>query len=737
VNWIRNLPFPVKLAAIAIVSLVPVALLGFFFFSAKAEAIRFAENELAGTHFYHELEEMLLPIGDREAFLVATVLGDASSASKADAATAEIDSIMAEMDGVKMEFDANEQESTRQWADIKTTWQGLKGARSALPTEIAAGHEALRDKVLGYIDWIAGASGITLDPDPVAFFVLDTSVNRVPRLDAAFADVRAAAVRVAAQGSASDKDRFELVRGLQEIEVVVEGIENNIVSQVRGGEAGVRIEAEARASFKELHDALLGVEAFIEREASEGGAAIPVARVLEETARIPSLIDAVHDLHQNAAVGLLEERSAAEAASRNNVLAIVALALLASLLFTALVARTTLARLRQAVTVVGKMAEGDYTLDIDQNAGRDEIGQVLQALHSTRDRMSRVLSGVQASAETVATAAREINEGTHDLAGRTEQAAANLEETASSMEEITSTVKQTADNAALANQLAQTSRQQAEQGGAVARSTSEAMSAIQESSHRIADIISVIDEIAFQTNLLALNAAVEAARAGDQGRGFAVVASEVRTLAQRSASAAKEIKSLIETSVERVTEGGRLVAESGRTLQEIVESIKKVSDVVGEISAAGREQAEGVEEVNRSIMQMDEGTQQNAAMVEQATAAAASMSEQAGKLRELTSIFRIRADLANADGAGTVRAAGSATGSVGHSAAAKATATPAPAAPAIAKRPPLKPLAERRSANRPWSKGEAQKGAAKADGGAAAPAPRRAAASGGEDWEQF
>jgi methyl-accepting chemotaxis protein len=736
VNWIRNLPFPVKLAAIAIVSLAPVALLGYFFFSSKAESIRFAENELAGAHFYHELEEMLLPIGDREAFLVATALGDASSASKADASTAEIDAIVAEMDDATMGFEGNEAEAARQWGDIKNTWQGLKGARSSLPSEIAAGHEALRDKVLAYIDWIAGSSGITLDPDAVAYFVLDTAVNRVPHLEAAFADVRAAAVRVAAQGSATDKDRFELVRGLENIEVVVQGIENNIASQVRGGEAGARIESEARASFRQLRDALLALSAFVEREATSGGASIPVARVLEETARIPSLIDGVHDLHQTAAVGLLEGRVAAETGSRNSVLGIVALALLASLLFTALVASTTLSRLRQAVAVVGKMAEGDYTLDIEQNAGRDEIGQVLQALRTTRDRMSKVLSGVQSSAETVATAAREINEGTHDLAGRTEQAAANLEETASSMEEITSTVKQTADNAALANQLAQTSRQQAEQGGAVARSTSEAMNAIEESSHRIADIISVIDEIAFQTNLLALNAAVEAARAGDQGRGFAVVASEVRTLAQRSASAAKEIKSLIETSVERVTEGGRLVAESGRTLQEIVESIKKVSDVVGEISAAGREQAEGVEEVNRSIMQMDEGTQQNAAMVEEATAAAASMSEQAGKLRELTSIFRIRADLASQDAGVALRSSGGATGATGAATTPAAPkASPAPALQASTRRTPLKPLAERRSSGRPWSKGgEAKKAAGASDG--APPAPRRAAA-GGEDWEQF
>jgi methyl-accepting chemotaxis protein len=730
VNLIRNLPFAIKLAAIALLSLAPVSVLGYFFLTDNSETIRFAKNELAGTTFYHELEELLLPLGEREAFLIASVLGDATAAGKADAATAQVEAVVAEMDKQKIEFDGSEAEAARHWGEIKTQWQALKGTRSALPSEIAASHAALREKVIAYVSWIAGTSGITLDPDAVAYFVLDTAVNRIPQLEASFADALATAVRVAAQGSLTDKERFSVVRALERIDITLASIENNLTSQVRGGEAGARIEREAGASYGALRDGMKAFKSFVERETTGASVNVPVARVLDEAARIPSLIDAVHDLHQGEAVGLLEARVASETSARNQVITSVALVLLASLLFTALVARTTLARLRQAVHVVGRMAEGDYTQEIDASAGNDEIGQVLQALRTTRDRMSKVLQGVQASAETVATAAREINEGTHDLAGRTEQTAANLEETASSMEEITSTVKQTADNAALANQLAQTSRQQAEQGGTVARSTSEAMNAIEESSRKIADIIGVIDEIAFQTNLLALNAAVEAARAGDQGRGFAVVASEVRTLAQRSASAAKEIKGLIQTSVDRVTEGGRLVAESGRTLQEIVESVKKVSDVVGEISAAGREQAEGVEEVNRSIMQMDEGTQQNAAMVEEATAAAASMSEQAGKLRELTSIFRIRAEFAMADSSIGARPAAAAA------APAKVAAAPAQPAAATSKRAPLKPLAERRAAGRPWSGGGAKSaGAGEAASAAPATAPKRA--SGGEDWEQF
>ena len=237
-----------------------------------------------------------------------------------------------------------------------------------------------------------------------------------------------------------------------------------------------------------------------------------------------------------------------------------------------------------------------------------------------------IVSRVKSAGREIALGAEEITAGNSNLSMRTEEQASSLEETASSMEEMTTTVKQNADNAAQANQLALAARDQAEQGGAVVGRAVEAMSGINDSAKKIADIIGVIDEIAFQTNLLALNAAVEAARAGEQGRGFAVVASEVRSLAGRSATAAKEIKTLIEDSVRKVEDGSGLVTQSGRTLGEIVTSVKKVSDIVAEIAAASREQSSGIEQVNRAVVQMDELTQQNAALVEQATAASQSMS---------------------------------------------------------------------------------------------------------------
>ncbi|MDP1646522.1 MAG: methyl-accepting chemotaxis protein, partial [Thiobacillus sp.] len=248
---------------------------------------------------------------------------------------------------------------------------------------------------------------------------------------------------------------------------------------------------------------------------------------------------------------------------------------------------------------------------------------------------------IKESVDAINTASKEIAAGNNDLSQRTEQQASSLEETASSMEELTSTVKQNADNAKQANQLAIGASNVAGKGGAVVGQVVHTMSSINESSRKIVDIISVIDGIAFQTNILALNAAVEAARAGEQGRGFAVVAAEVRNLAQRSAAAAKEIKTLIGDSVDKVENGSKLVAEAGSTMEEIVNAIKRVTDIMAEISAASSEQSAGIEQVNQAVGQMDEITQQNAALVEQATAAAESLQEQAGKLAQLVDTFKL------------------------------------------------------------------------------------------------
>jgi methyl-accepting chemotaxis protein len=304
------------------------------------------------------------------------------------------------------------------------------------------------------------------------------------------------------------------------------------------------------------------------------------------------------------------------------------------------VARIVATPLNEAVAVAQRVAGGDLTAKIEVTS-RDETGKLMHSLREMNDSLAHVVGQVRGGTDAIATASAQIASGNLDLSARTENQASSLEETASAMEELTSTVRQNADNAREANQLAQSAWNVASDGGKVVQQVIATMDNISAASNKIVDIIAVIDGIAFQTNILALNAAVEAARAGEQGRGFAVVASEVRNLAQRSAAAAKEIKQLIDDSALQVNSGTQLVQQAGSTMEQVLASVRRVSDVVAEISAASAEQSTGIDEVNRAIGQMDEVTQQNAALVEQAAAAAGALQDQAAQLAGVVSQFRL------------------------------------------------------------------------------------------------
>ena len=331
---------------------------------------------------------------------------------------------------------------------------------------------------------------------------------------------------------------------------------------------------------------------------------------------------------------------AANTTSRNVMIASVVVAVMLAALAAWFITRAIVSPLREAVDVAESVAKGDLTRNISAR-GRDEIGQLAQAMHDMVATLTRIVGEIRFSSGSISTASSEIAAGNQDLSSRTEEQASSLEETASAMEELTATVKQNAENAKQANQLAAGASEVASKGGSVVGEVVHTMNAITDSSKKIADIIGVIDGIAFQTNILALNAAVEAARAGEQGRGFAVVASEVRSLAQRSAAAAKEIKTLIQDSVDKVEQGSKQVDSAGRTMEEIVASVKRVADIMAEITAASMEQSSGIEQVNEAITQMDQVTQQNAALVEEAAAAAESMKMQAKGLSEAVRVFKL------------------------------------------------------------------------------------------------
>ena len=378
--------------------------------------------------------------------------------------------------------------------------------------------------------------------------------------------------------------------------------------------------------------------------------------------------------------------------------------------------------LDNAVQITDSVAQGDLTVPI-QARGKDEIAQLLGGLTTMRDNLAHVVSGVRGNAQGVASASAEIASGNNDLSIRTEQQASALQETAASMEELSSTVKQNADNARQANQLAMSASTVAGQGGDVVAEVVTTMKGINDSSKKIADIISVIDGIAFQTNILALNAAVEAARAGEQGRGFAVVAGEVRNLAQRSAEAAKEIKSLINASVERVEQGTLLVDKAGTTMTEVVGAIRRVTDIMGEISAASSEQSTGVSQVGEAVTQMDQVTQQNAALVEEMAAAASSLSHQAQALVGAVAVFKLSTDQARAS-------QGSAPAAHPAPVAAPASASRGGSAGGMA---PKKTLALRAAPASPAHKAAA----APAPAAPAAQARKPVAAGAEDDWESF
>jgi methyl-accepting chemotaxis protein len=425
-------------------------------------------------------------------------------------------------------------------------------------------------------------------------------------------------------------------------EKAVAELAGKLVASLPEGESKAIVQRFAAAHAKMGEGYRKGFDAFKAAGFDPTAGDAAVAGVDREPAKL--LADAADKIEaESAAVSALAAASAKRATMSSLVLMLVLSGL--GIGIGVWFSRLIVGSINQAVNVARVIAGGDLSMAV-QARGTDELGQLQAALGEMQASLSKVVSTVRQNSESVATASAQIASGNNDLSARTEQQASALEETAASMEELSSTVKQNADNARQANQLALGASAVASKGGQMVGQVVETMKGINDSSKEIVDIIGVIDGIAFQTNILALNAAVEAARAGEQGRGFAVVANEVRHLAQRSADAAKQIKSLISTSVERVDQGTILVDQAGVTMTEIVASIQRVTDIMSEISAASSEQSAGVAQVGEAVTQMDQATQQNAALVEESAAAAESLRVQAGQLVQVVSVFKLAHDQA-------------------------------------------------------------------------------------------
>ena len=529
------------------------------------------------------------------------------------------------------------------WQQVQQQWKTLSAQvaqrQMAAPASFA-GHSALVELQLDLHGRIVSHYGLDLDPEPVSYHLVIATMTQLPQLAEQLGKLRGSGAGILARGQATVADRAmlgglsesargEMHRLLATLERALEhdpALRERMAGPIEQARAGVERTREM------LRTDLIEAEALT----------LPSAEYFQATTKAIDQVFAVHGLASEALAGALQARTAR--LQRNEWLVIGLSVLMVGLC--GLLARSIVRSILQATDDARRMAERIAAGDLSPEPLRvseDELGRMVQAMEAMRLSLTEVVGTVRENAVSVAAASAQIAQGNIDLSSRTEQQAAALQQTAATMDQLGSTVSHNADHAREADGLAREASTLASRGGEMVSQVVGTMGGISEASRKIGDIIGVIDSIAFQTNILALNAAVEAARAGEQGRGFAVVATEVRNLAQRSAEAAREIKALISTSVERVEQGVSLVDQTGRSVGEVVASIRRVSDIVAQISAASAEQSTGVAQVGQAVTQMDRATQQNAALVEQSAAAAGTLKSQAEQLVDAVARFRVAA----------------------------------------------------------------------------------------------
>ena len=639
-DFIQALSIKRKLLLLGVLVLLAVSVPLVFQWRQSQELVAAAQGEINGIGPARQLVRLVQLTQQHRGLSAGMLGGKTEMQAPRDAKKAEVEAALADLDkqlpgaGFSPKLLSTWREGTDAWHALEADVSGKR-----LPAaDSSTRHAQLIARYFKVLDLLLDDSGLILDPQADTYYLMTASLIKLPFATEALGQTRARGAGFLAEGKIGPEGKVLLGGAVQLAEdhysTMVTAFEKsfavNPTLQQALAEKVTALKAQVQATLDLARRELLQPET-------------PSYSPVDYVATFTKTIDALYEV-DSSALDMLNEQLAERVNSlrRSNLIEMAlagGLVLIIGLLVQ-LLSRSMTQPLERAASLAQRIAEGDLSGDI-QASGRDEIGQLLRALGTMKSGLARMVGQVRGNADSVATAAREIAQGNADLSQRTEQQAASLQRTASSMEQLTATVSANAENARMANQQAQSACSVAEKGGEVVGQVVNTMRGIETSSRKVGDIIGVIDDIAFQTNILALNAAVEAARAGEQGRGFAVVAGEVRALAQRSAEAAKEIKTLIGASVEQVEAGSKQVEAAGTTMQQASMAIRQVAETIAQISEASSQQSHGLAQINDAVVQMDHLTQQNAALVEQAAAAGASLQDQASRLLELMRAFRL------------------------------------------------------------------------------------------------
>ena len=639
-SLLHHMKLTSKFLILGLIALVMVAIPSALYFQRAMTEVSDAQRELRGTQPMLAITKVIQYSQVHRGMSASMLSGNVALEARRPALRDKLNAAMTELEAQLKASETSAALQTR-WTDIRRSWVELEQgvASRTLDTPKSTGqHTAMITRQLQLSEELLDDFRLSQDPGDDTYALIRATMVDMPWLAENMGIMRAMGSGFLTKAEAPPAGRATLsalLKRARELEV-------SMFRQLgRANAANPDLRAALAAGAASSRSAVEKTLALAEREVINPPALTFVA--VDYFDEFTRTIDGLFEFNTLAMKSLVSTLEARAAHARNVewlVAAIILGGLAAGLWLSMLFVRSIIGPLNDALQVAHAVAEGDLRVKVNVQ-GDNELGQLLQALSSMRDNLSKVVHQVLIGSESVATASSQIAQGNNDLSGRTEEQASALEETSASMEELGSTVQQNADNAHQANQLAQNASTVAIKGGEVVGQVVHTMKDINDSSRKIADIIQVIDGIAFQTNILALNAAVEAARAGEQGRGFAVVASEVRSLAGRSAEAAKEIKQLIDASVARVAQGTLLVDQAGSTMAEVVSSIRRVTDIVGEISSSSTEQATGVAQVVEAVAQIDQTTQQNAALVEEMAAAADSLRSQAQQLVHTVSAFKL------------------------------------------------------------------------------------------------